>query len=82
MKQYTTVIIYRETDGGGCHVAYHPELPTVLSRGDTPAQARHNLIEAAELSVAHLIENNLPIPEPMPWTALNNITIDCGGNNA
>ena len=82
MREYITIIIYQETTVGGCYVAHHPELPTVLSQGDTPAEAEQNLIEATELAVALLIANKLPVPEPMLWPALNNITIDYGGNNA
>ena len=81
MREYITIIIYQETTVGGCYVAHHPELPTVLSQGDTPAEAEQGLIEATTLTVVHLIANGLPVPEPLSWSALNNITIDCEGNN-
>lgn len=68
---YSTVVRLEETtDGGYCYIAYHPEFPSAMSQGDTAAEAKENLIEATEMAIEHLIEYNLPIPQPMPLGAI------------
>lgn len=51
----------------GLYIAYHPELPTAISQGDTPEAARSYLVEATEMAAGHLIDNGLPIPGPMSF---------------
>lgn len=53
------------TTNAYCFVAYHPELPTVRSQGETPQEARSNLVEATELALEHLAAYGLPVPEAM-----------------
>jgi len=48
-----------------CFVAYHPELPTVRSQGETPQEARSNLVEATAMALEHLAAYGLPVPEAM-----------------
>lgn len=68
--KYVTIVQLQETtEDNYCYVAYHPELPNAMSQGDTTKEAKENLIEATELAIAHLVENNLPIPEPMSFKA-------------
>lgn len=65
VPNYVTIVkIDETTDDGYCYVAYHPELPNIVSQGDTPDEARENLVEATELAINHLILSGLPIPEP------------------
>lgn len=66
---YITVIEWDWTNN--CYAAYHPELPTCISQGETSKEAEQNLIEATELTIAHLETNNLSIPKPM---SLENFT--------
>jgi predicted RNase H-like HicB family nuclease len=68
--KYATVVRREDaTDGTHCYVAFHPEFPNTTSQGDTPEEAEENLVEATELTLAHLKANNLPIPKPMSWQA-------------
>lgn len=59
------------------YIAWHPELPPVLSQGETPVEARGNLIEATELAIEHLRANGLLIPEPMD---IRDLTVDLKGD--
>lgn len=63
---YVTITHLTETTtNADCFVAYHPELPTVRSQGETPQEARSNLVEATELALEHLAEYGLPVPGAM-----------------
>lgn len=62
--KYVTITYRVDTD---TYFAYHPELPNVISQASTPEEARANLIEATEMAVHHLIDNGLPVPQPMPF---------------
>jgi predicted RNase H-like HicB family nuclease len=48
----------------GNFISYHPELPTVISQGETPAEAEANLVEVTELAIQHLEAHGLPVPMP------------------
>jgi predicted RNase H-like HicB family nuclease len=66
IPSYVTIVqLEQTTDEDHCYIAYHPELPNCLSQGATPEEARENLVEATELTIAHLLANNLPVPVPM-----------------
>jgi predicted RNase H-like HicB family nuclease len=68
-RKYVTIIRLGETfDGGYCYVAFHPELPSCMSQGETPEEAEENLGEATEMVIRHLFSNHLPIPEPASLT--------------
>lgn len=74
MTEYVTIVQRQETtDGTYCYVAFHPELPNSLSQGNTPEEAEENLVEATELTINHLIANNLPVPIPI---VLEDLTIN------
>ena len=61
---YITIThLTQTTTNADCFVAYHPELPTVRSQGETPQEARSNLVEATELALEHLAAYGLPVPE-------------------
>jgi predicted RNase H-like HicB family nuclease len=63
---YVTIVQLQETtEGDYCYIAFHPELPNVISQAGTAEEAKENLVEATELTIAHLVSNGLPIPEPM-----------------
>ena len=63
---YVTIThLTQTTTNADCFVAYHPELPTVRSQGETPQEARSNLVEATELALEHLAAHGLPVPEAM-----------------
>jgi len=65
VSEYTIVVKLQETtDHGYCYVAFHPELPYVLSQGDTAEEAQVNLAEATEMAIEHLVRHGLPVPEP------------------
>ena len=65
-SNYITIThLTQTTTNADCFVAYHPELPTVRSQGETPQEARRNLVEATELALEHLAEYGLPVPQAM-----------------
>ena len=47
----------------GCRVAEYPSLPGCISQGATREQAIANTREAAELCIAALEADGLPVPE-------------------
>lgn len=66
VPNYVTIVqLQQATDDTDCYVAYHPELPNCISQGATPQEAEENLVEATQLTIAHLVASHLPIPEPM-----------------
>ena len=66
IASYVTIThLTQTTTNADCYVAYHPELPTVRSQGETPQEARSNLVEATELALEHLAAHGLPVPEAM-----------------
>jgi predicted RNase H-like HicB family nuclease len=60
----TIVRLQETTTDGRCYIAYHPELPSCISQGDTPEEAEVNLAEATEMAIEHLLAHGLPIPRP------------------
>jgi len=72
MPKYVTIVqLHEATDGSQCYVAYHPELPTCVSQGDTPEEAEANLVEATQLALEHLASSGLEIPPPMRWGSVS-----------
>ena len=66
IPDYITIThLTQTTTNADCFVAYHPELPTVRSQGETPREARSNLVEATTLALEHLAAHGLPVPEAM-----------------
>ncbi len=45
--------------------AYLPDIPGCIATGKTKKEARENVLEALELHIEGLIDDNLPIPEPV-----------------
>jgi predicted RNase H-like HicB family nuclease len=60
----TIVRLQETTTDGQCYIAYHPELPSCISQGETPEEAEANLVEATEMAIKHLLAHGLPIPQP------------------
>lgn len=64
MREYT-VIYERARDGGWG--AYAPDLPGLGVLGDTLAETEKLIREGISLHIAGLVEDGLPIPEPVTW---------------
>lgn len=47
----------------GNYSAYSPDLPGCVATGATREETERNMLEAIELHVHGLLEDNLPIPE-------------------
>jgi predicted RNase H-like HicB family nuclease len=45
--------------------AYVPDLPGCVATGDTVEEAEHEIREAIEFHIEGLIEDGLPIPQPV-----------------
>ena len=72
VPRYVTIVqLHEATDGSQCYVAYHPELPTCMSQGETPEEAEANLVEATHLALDHLAVNGLPIPPALRWGSVS-----------
>lgn len=52
------------TDGEPIYVALHPELNGCIAQGETMHEALENLNEMRVDYIQHLLEYNLPVPEP------------------
>ena len=72
---YTSVIVLDRENN--CYVAWHPEFGACISDGATVEEARANLAEVLGMTLDHLREFNLPIPEPMDWSR-QPVKIDLG----
>jgi predicted RNase H-like HicB family nuclease len=65
-----TVITFRDrlSDGDDyVYIAFHPELDGCMAQGETLAEAKAFLNEIRLDYIEHLLEHNLPIPQP-DWT--------------
>ena len=64
------MIIFQDqyTDGTPCWVGIAPAFPYVVGQGDDPGQAEGDLNSAIDAIVASLIEDGLPVPEPVSGT--------------
>jgi predicted RNase H-like HicB family nuclease len=47
--------------------AYSPDLPGCVATGTTEKEVENNMHEAIELHIQGLIEDKLPIPEPISF---------------
>ena len=56
------VVIYEKSQTGWA--AYVPDLPGVVTTGETREEVRSLIQEAIELHLEGMREDNLPIPEP------------------
>ena len=54
----------------GQYIAYHPELSTILSQGETPKEAQDNLVEATKMALEHLKAKGLEVPSVMDFNGL------------
>lgn len=67
MKERTYTVIFEQTkDGWG---AYAPDLPGLGVVGDTMGEAEQLIREGIALHIAGLIEDGLPVPEPVTRSA-------------
>ena len=63
--KYTTQITEIAVEDGGGYLIEIPLLKGCVSDGETIAEALENIKEAKEEWFKYMLENNLPIPEPM-----------------
>lgn len=61
MKNY--LIIIEKTDEN--FSAYAPDVPGCVATGQTPEETRKNMQEALQFHFKGLLEDGLPIPEPV-----------------
>jgi predicted RNase H-like HicB family nuclease len=71
---YTTVTARQPlSDGEYCYLALNVEWETAWdtnpckAQGETPEEARENLVEVLDLCIEHCREFNLPVPQPHVW---------------
>ena len=50
---------------GNNYSAYLPDIPGCIATGRSKEEARQNVLEALELHLQGLMDDNLPIPEPV-----------------
>jgi predicted RNase H-like HicB family nuclease len=64
-KPYT-VVAFRDTttDDDYIYVALNPEIEGCVAQGETMEEAQRNLDEVRIGIIEHLLEHNLPVPEP------------------
>jgi predicted RNase H-like HicB family nuclease len=60
------VVLDETTDGQPVYVAYNPELEGCMGQGETTDQAIIDLGNARIDYIHSLLEDGLPIPEPVP----------------
>jgi predicted RNase H-like HicB family nuclease len=64
--RYAAIIFQDEyTDGTACWVAIAPAFRWIMGQGDDPGEAEGDLYDAIEAIVASLVEDGLPVPEPI-----------------
>jgi predicted RNase H-like HicB family nuclease len=65
-EKYLT-IVRTEPEGEGVpeYMALHPGLPGCVAQGNTVREARASLDEATVFWIRCLLEDNLPVPDPM-----------------
>ncbi len=68
LSRYPCVIQPLPEDEGGGYLAVFPDLPLVMSDGDTPAEALANGLDALKCALEALEEQGRPIPEPSQAT--------------
>jgi len=77
-RPYTLRIILDDSvEDEPLFVAINPELEGCVAQGETIQEAKSNLDEFRVEYILHLLENNLPIPEPA--FALNKASSATGG---
>lgn len=58
------IFLDETTDDEPIYVAIIPELPGCVAHGDTPEEAKQNIITAKEDFIYFLLEDGLDVPEP------------------
>ncbi len=61
MRNYLIIIEKAENN----YSAYAPDVDGCIATGKTPDEAKENLQQALELHIKGLIEDGLPVPEPV-----------------
>jgi predicted RNase H-like HicB family nuclease len=61
VKRYAIVLEH----AGSNYAAYVPDLPGCVATGETAEETEQLLAEAIELHIAGLVEDGLPVPEPV-----------------
>ncbi|MEX2187858.1 MAG: type II toxin-antitoxin system HicB family antitoxin [Pirellulales bacterium] len=72
MKRYAIVIEKAASN----YAAYVPDLPGCVATGATREETEHLLREAIELHIEGLMQDGIPIPEPM--AAVDYVELEAG----
>lgn len=76
MSYITIIQRTSTTDDDRVYVAIHPELDCI-AQGITAEEARRSLDEVRGMTIEHLTEHNIPIPEPRPLSSNFVFAWDC-----
>lgn len=67
------VVVYEETPTG--RSAYVPDLPGCVAAGGTREETERLILEAIDLHLDALRQDNEPIPEPGTWTGMVQVRV-------
>ena len=67
IPKYTTIVQLASAPEGLYYIARHPEIENCFSDGQTVEEALANLQEVTRMTLEHLQEHHLPIPNPQPF---------------
>lgn len=75
-RGYVTQVLRDEiSDGEFIYLALNPELEGCMAQGGTPEEAYENLKEVRVDYIEHLLDHNLPVPEPLTTTTSSGIQV-------
>ena len=75
-RLYFTVIYREEIDKEEpYYVAVNPDLPGCRADGNTPEEAKRELVKARVDYIYFLLEDNLPVPEPRTYEVKSNFEL-------
>jgi predicted RNase H-like HicB family nuclease len=58
---YRFLIVIEKADGN--YSAYSPDLPGCVATGETKEDAENNILEAIQMHIKGMLEDQLPVPE-------------------
>ena len=58
---YRFLIVIEKADGN--YSAYSPDLPGCVATGQTKEDAENNILEAIQMHIKGMLEDQLPVPE-------------------
>lgn len=60
---YRFLVVIEKANGN--YSAYSPDLPGCIATGATREEAEENIYKAIEMHIHGLVEDNLPVPQPI-----------------